>query len=162
MEFGHGHVGGSGGEFARVVYLVTSCRNADAIRIVFLGAICDDNLCVSGRLVFWDVRNVVGGHDEDGICPDGPGFLVPLTHSPKIFTERCHPYVGGARVVHKFAIAADVLTGDGVHHGETVVFDVAFWGGGLKPEGNKGVGCCNGVGCDQEVNGFLADEMNIA
>jgi hypothetical protein len=162
VEFRRDHVGGSCGEFAGVVYLVASCRNADAIRIVFLGAICDDNLCVSGRMVCRDVRNVSGFHDEDGICPDGPGFLVALTHSPEIFTERCHPYFGGARVVHEFVIAGDVLTGDGVYHGETVVFDVALWVGGVKLEGNESVGCCDGVICDQEVNSFLADETNVA
>lgn len=54
-------------------------------------------------------------------------------------------------LVHQLAIAGDVFTGDGVHHGEFVVFDVTKGGVGAKMEGSEGVRCCDGIGCNEEI-----------
>jgi hypothetical protein len=162
MEFCCRHVCRLGGEFAWVVNFVASCCDVDAIRIIFLGAISDNDLGVRWRLVFWYMGDVFGVHDKNGVSSNSVRFLVSLAHTAEAFSECHHPNFGGGGIIHELLIAGDVFARDRVHHSEAIVVVQVTNGGALSEvQGNKGVECRDRIVGDEEIDCLLADESNV-
>ncbi len=70
------------------------------IGAVFLRAISDHDFCIRWGLIFRDVGDLSGIHDEHSVCSDGVRFIVALAHAAKILSECGHPDVRCDRVIH--------------------------------------------------------------
>ncbi len=139
MELCSCYVGGSCGEFARIKNLVAAGRDADAVRIVLLGSVGDDDLGVRWRLVLGDIRYVPRIHYKDCVRAFRARLFVALTHAAEVFAERRHPNFRSDRVVHELLVAGDVFARDGVVHCEPVERNVAGSVALVKVEGYEGL-----------------------
>ena len=162
MQLCRCHVGGPCGELSWVINLVATGGDSDAMRVVFLQTIGDDDLCVRWRLIFWYVRYVLWFHDKNCIRSFSSCFDITLTHATEVFAKCRHPNFGRYRIIHQLAIAGDVFASEGVNHGKAIEGNVTSCVAFTKMEWDKGLWRVDRVGCDKEVNSVLADEANVA
>ncbi len=71
-EFRGDHVSGMRGEFKWISDKVSTNGDTDAVGILFLGTMINDNTCIRYHLVGWDTANVFMGEEENGVgsCGD--------------------------------------------------------------------------------------------
>ena len=162
MQFRRRHVGCSCGEFPWVKYFVAAGGDSDAMRIVLLRTIGDDDFRVRRRLIFRYVRYVLRFHHKNCVRSFRARFVVALTHATKVFSKSCHPNVRSSRIVHQFGIACDVFVCDGVYHCKAIKGNVTSCVAFAEMEWYEGLWCGDRVVYDEEVYCFLADETNVA
>ena len=75
-KFRGNHVSGASGEFKRTIDQVTANSDANAVRVLFLWTMINENLTISDCLVGMDAANLFGRKKEDCVGPIGDTWFA--------------------------------------------------------------------------------------
>ena len=90
-QFGGGEVSCLHSKFARVIDKIATCRDANLVRICFLGAKVDNDASICHSLTHGDKSDLLVSHDKNRIGTFLSCFIVALHHACEILTEHCLP-----------------------------------------------------------------------
>ena len=73
--FGRDHICCTCCQFVRIINKVAADCDSHSIRVVFLGAVVNNDSCVRDRSIFWDASNFIVREIENRVCADRYTFF---------------------------------------------------------------------------------------
>jgi hypothetical protein len=134
-KFGGNHGSGARGEFKRIIDQVTTNRDANAVRVLFLWMMIDDNLTIRDCLVGRDVPNLFGRKEEDCVGPIGDAWFS-LCQSMYLFAHPWYPEMFEVGIMLQFLVLCYGYLGDGMDTATEVLLDVNDGPSPLRIGGN--------------------------
>jgi hypothetical protein len=128
-KFGGNHVSGTCGEFKGIIDQVTTNRDANGVRVLFLWTMIDDNSTIHDCPVSRDVLNLFGRKEEVCIGPIGNGWFS-LCQLMYLFAHCQDPEIFEVVIMLQFLVLCYGYLGDGMDNATAVLLDV---NDGLSP-----------------------------